>query len=708
VRRRLLPATAAVALAALCGRVQAQDELSWPLFFAPESTIVPADTARLRFWSRQHSFARNKANRFESVDSLVYHREDSAWEFRQRVWYDLARRWQSSNDSVDQGHLYSAQNQYLDLGGHYLRSSPWQWMSRWGLHWRPWFVLQQPSAFQAAVDLGPVFEFSPGGVPISVQGGLAATGWNDDIPDDIWETRYADFHGAPGVYGGIRIGDGRRLVPHVPLRMVLEGHARTVDGNGIGLARGTLLYREGIPTGDSLFVYLADSLLDGQESSLRDREGHTRFINSRWRIENLLRGAVGLKGAYRLHFQPSISYALRHYLITYPDEAILSDRKDVAHEAQVGLESDTLLFFRYRGALGIEYKDEDWLFRADPVEPSWAWVVENGEQKRVISNFDSLRVSNKDNKTGVISMLHRVGFPLPGNREMWYKYFISRSSRTYLNPSDVDTALNHGDLDRLLSRHRLGAVLFKEQRWSADLRGEFARDITNYVKRQRSQHNQTMRTYIIGARVGFHPSERFRIDEDLSARSSRTEYQYPHVHQGANECPPYTRKFESRLSGELALGRRLRLHASYRAVYSDIGRWYGREYFPAPDDTASTVARPERMDYYAVESKATETEIECWFSAMVRQGLTAELGAQFRDIYEQQFEGNGYDTNHGGIGYELEPYLRVAWDFRERLRVRFAAEWYVNTYGLGTYLEQQDWGAAFGNWDITLGVNLRL
>lgn len=676
--RRCAVALVALALESLCA--VDPEELTWPEYLAPPDEEMVPDSSGLHAGLRQDIYG----STFESKDTLHWSLIDSTYALVQNARYGLIRR-------------YDAREQWLDLSGRYSRTARQSRVgSTYGLEWVPLLNLKQRDRgngwFQSTVDLGGRWESDPIGIPLMLRGGFSARGWNDSVPDDLVRTEFDDFHGSPGFYGGLSVGGSRRLVERIPMYLNASVFGRYVEDAGLALARGTVLYGQGIASGDSMFVYIADSLSDGRESYLAEGQGSTtRSIDSPWRIENSLRAAVAFKGATSLHVTPSLSYRLRQAFVTYPEDNrnLLNDVSNTDHVFTILAQTDDKLFFRYRGGVTFVLGNEDWLFRQDV------------SREVAGENLDSLRRNNEDYQGSGAAMVHAVEVPMRNGAKISYSYLIDRRSRRYVNECRDSSVMVFDDNDRQRQLHEAGVTILETQSWKAGVSGRYVREVLNYTKGQRSSNNKTDHGYQLQAVAVYTRGDRLLIGEVLTAESNMAEYKYTrdndggYIHQGSENAPPFSRRFVSVLSGKLSLGERWALSGKWNETYWDDGAWYGSEYFGSYANTSAD--RPERTDYYAIERKSTEYRVELGISCAPRESFSFEVGSALQDIFQREYDGEKYETRHYGQGYLLEPYIKLAGTILGRIDVRGQIKRTVNTY------DEDIWDVR-RNWDMKLYV----
>ncbi len=706
-RRRLLETCACIWLCLIVWRsdICATTALAWPEYFVPPVSTQAEDTSRFTIGTRQEVYGQT----IESRDSLQWRYADSAQRFLQKAQYELIRHYETK--------------QFLDLGGSYARTRFLGREITFGLDWAPWLKLRQASGsyggFQGTIDVGPMMKGRFWDIPVGLRAGFSATGWNENISVDLREIQYADFHGAAGFYGGLRLGEpGWRPFEEIPLYGSLSAFGRSLEQAGLAVVLGSAFYGEGVPSGDSLFVYIADSLGDGRVSLLSEAaEDKTKLTDTPWRIENALHLSTALKGASRLFFIPSLIYALDQRILTYPDEPErLDDRKNTVNTLTILAETDPDLVVRYHAGLQFQLEDEDKLFRAE-----FPAVVERDSLDA--SMLDSLRVNNEDYRGTAALMEHSLTIPFRNGMALMYEYRISRNSFMYPNETPVaywggapDSSMyNDRDIDRQRQTHNLHAVLLETDSWQGAVRGQYSREVKNYIRASRSGNNRTDRTYLVVASLSSRREERFQLSEMLTAEAKTSEWMYPSVHQGPGEsqAPDYSRKFASSLKGHIRFSDQWMVKGRWYEAYWDEGRWYGAEYFV---DTAEIDTVPEHLDYYAIERKSTEYTVGLSVRYNPRPDLALELGSTLQDIFHREYHDSTYETFHNQNGYLLKPYIEFAWRSARRWNVSVRIERTINTYDDcydDTYYEDggqwwQKWDWWRRDWDINAQLSFRL
>ena len=167
------------------------------------------------------------------------------------------------------------------------------------------------------VDVGPVLKTNFKGIPVETRAGIAAYGWNDNIRGGLLGTDWEGYDSDPGYFCGVSLGDPSRPVGNLPLFISFQGIGKQIRNNGLGLIMGSALYKNTLPSGDSIFIYAGDSLLNGKDVYLRTNLGSGVYQSSPWRIRHSLTASGGLRAAPRfgLHRRCTISTGLTPWII---------------------------------------------------------------------------------------------------------------------------------------------------------------------------------------------------------------------------------------------------------------------------------------------------------------------------------------------------------------------------------------------------------
>ena len=345
----------------------------WPVSLQlPEQGEAPADSSRVGFVSGQNLYI----NTFKNHDSLTLRHVDSLYTAGQSMVYDL------NNDA-----LFNSRNQYIDMSGMVLRKNAFHGISL-GLDWTPTIVINSLNGSEGvlgSMDIGPIVRLNPWHIPVSLRAGAAAKTWNDSLSSNLKQVRMNQFRNDKGYYGAFEIGDAVRPVFNLPLYFNAKVYDRSMENSKLVAAIGSALLIRGLPTGDSLFILYADSLINGKDAALgQGQDGKTRYTNIAQRMERSYQVTGGLKGKQRLFLLPAMTYSLSRYTFAnYSEANSLSDRRDANNTVNFMLATRPDFFIKYSGGLCIDWETED------RVPGGLSSLIANSDG----SNLDSLRVS---------------------------------------------------------------------------------------------------------------------------------------------------------------------------------------------------------------------------------------------------------------------------------------------------------------------------
>jgi hypothetical protein len=622
----------------------------WPVFFGiPQKVTSRADSARLTISSN--------AKVFES-----YEKNQTTLEWQPAL--DAARLVQRSTFETSHEEMNHATNQYIDLSGKILKDSILPGNGNLGLEWTPVSFLnvrQSGGGFQTTGDLGPLIEMNMYDIPVMVKGGISGNSWSDSLPSPVSQSRMNDVHGAAGFYGACRIGDTLRPVPGTSLYANGGAFVRSINQAGLAVVTGSALFAHGLGNGDSLFAYYGDSLSNGKENFWGSAGAGNRqqYVNTPWRIARSYLAAGGIKSKERFGFQPSVIYSFAENSVAYPTlQSVLSDVKERLHSLNFQLGTKSSLPVLYQGGLKISWGDEEWLFASDLSERAFSNRPPTPRQ------LDSLRIKLGDyGKYQAISD-HALSITLPHELQVTYKLSAYRDSRTYTfsykydsnNDGIPDTIRNNDDNDRITVNNHLGISRSQFHGMDAEVYGEYSTYTLNFLKKERSADNYTEDGFRLGLNLQYRPSERFFIDERISADAEISDFLYKQVHIDPFDPPPYKRRFASLFSTVWNPFDGWELHGRWVENLYDNGYWYGREY-------RKKDAQRETGDFYAIENKTIDYTLEAG-CAMVRTIFRLEGGCLFREIYDQRFEENVYRTSRLTEGHVVEPYTEFRLKYR--------------------------------------------
>jgi hypothetical protein len=651
----------------------------WPFFFSVPQRGATADSAVLKM--------SGTAKVFESYEKA---RTDLEWQPSVKG----VRLRQNGVLETTHDETYGAINQLYDFSGRVAKDSLFFRNGSLGLEWTPVSYLNlrdTNSGFQTTGDLGPFVEMRLYDVPIMLKGGISGSSWSDSLPPSIARTRREDVHGDAGFYGACRVGDSSAPLRGTSLYANGGAFVRSISQAGLAVMTGSLLFAHGLGGGgDSLFAFYGDSLSNGKEQFWGNTGGRQQYINTPWRIARSYLAAGGIKAGERLGFSPSLLYSYAQNSVAYPTiQSVLSDVRQGLHSLNFLLGSETGLPFVYHGGLKISWGAENWLYKSDLSSSALNLPFLGPEEQKRLT--DSLNVELLDHDKNLAITDHVVGLTLPGGILLSYKLAAFRDSRTYTfsyrqGPADTATIGNSEDNDRISVNNRAGIALSQFHGLDAELYGVYSTYILNYIKKERSAGNYIEKGYRVGLNATYRPTDRFTIDERLSADAEVSEFIYKSAHRNPFDPPPYQRRLSSLLSGVWKVRDGWDVLGKWAENLYDAGYWYGRAY--RKDDSLL-----DKSGYYAIDNKTIDYTLEA-ACAMVRTALRIEGGCLFREIFDLRFEEDRYISTGKNAGYIIEPYTEFRMQFR-RFSLRGRITRMIKT-------RNDDRLAFRKNWDVSI------
>ncbi|MBD3391275.1 MAG: hypothetical protein GF418_04395 [Chitinivibrionales bacterium] len=649
--------------------------VEWPAALSRPLPEEPVDSSAAEVMMDQQgrlekawSTGRTRVRTLTSSNSAVLRHNDSLGFVSQSMKYDV-----SVNNDLE------LQNHYLDLSGHVTQDRyPFEFSSL-GVEWMPFMNLnrgQRKSTTQNTLHLGPTLGLSVKGIPFRLRGGGAVDVWHDELPDHVSDYDLRDVRDMEediGVYGGISAGNGtEEILPGIPVYTEGSAYIREQDSANVATTRAQVLFLKELNLGDSLCLYVADSLLMGKSAHMSDRPGgETQFSTTPHRVWHAVRATGGFRARPRLHFRPSVGYTFSLSTLAYP--SFLGDVQRTDHTIVAMLESAETFFLDYAGGIQFDFVEEDWMYRFSVPLEARRWASPDGD---TVDNLDTLDKNLLDNDELVTAMSHRVGKYLDNGLGLTYTFEIRRNQISYPNfyYQDTDTAQDTvrsvEDADRIRHRHRLELTLLSRERVRVTLQGEYLKNVTSYVRAEKSDRNKTARLYRIEAGLAFSPLPMLSFEEAGGAKVNIETFHFPQARPG--EFPPYSREFYSNLSGTWHIRRWCALEGLWDAIYRDNGYWDAKEYRDMPSDDVPDA-------FYAIQTKSLETRLELATSLSFRQWLLTRIGAQLHDVYERSFREGVYQTADLGIGYEMSPFAEIRVQAADRLLLDARVKRYIDT-----------------------------
>ncbi len=574
----------------------------WPeMFIAPDTTLEEPDDSRLNI-SNDFSYYKELRNNFHldylnSKDNAVF--------------------WQICEHSLL---LYddNTYQQYIDLTGGVEWGNLSFLNSDFGFNYEPKISYKrrlEGSILRSNLNSGPYLRVRPFQIPIKVEAGVTAAS-NDRLPGGLSSQPLKNYNADAGVYGGCEIGDTFSGIAKLPLFVNLKLFGKTIEGDGSGLVMGNLLFQHQLQTGDSLYFYTADTLLNGKDIEFLYEE-------TPWRINHSLQGAAGIKAKERrLGIVPAAFYSYRLSTTEYPSTENLIDIKKSSHTANLQLITTDRYFFDYQGGLQLTWDYEDHYFR----------------EKTDVG--DDLKGYN-DHRSDLASSDHLLRINFPKNIAAEYELHAFKDSRKY---SD---SLNENETDYIRTRHHWGLRIDSIAGFCAELYGEYAKTYLYYFRKRNSQHSKIVGDYRAGLNVSF-SRERFRIDERFYIDAEATDYRFKY----STNLPPYSRRLSSTLNASWLAHKNVEIVSSWIQKYNDRGHWYGKEYFDSTEVDFNS--------FYAIDSK-TDDYAFLFYTRLLFENWSANAGVSFRDIIQKNYDSRADSyIKDNRKGYTIEPTLKFS------------------------------------------------
>lgn len=609
--------------------------VEWPSLLVIYEEI-PEDSSSLSFSSASTLYDLT----LRTASDLMYQFQDSLGSREQHIEYQLL------NDPQ-----LSVRNQYLELPGEALRRSNRISDMRYGLAWRPRVDMntrREGAGLDGVTSFGPALEISRYGVMGRAEAGLIARGWNSSLDSGILEAEFRDLRWDPGVFGKWQFGEnGMSRLGDSPFWVGGDVYGEVVDTFTAASARGAVRMGLELESGDSMFVYYADSLTRGQLGTFAEFRDYSQDV----RTSRSLMGMAAFRGKNRLHLDPFLVYSFSQNSDWYPEELELyRDRRGRTHAASLGVSSDSVWSISWSGGFGLRWIDEDKVFRT-----SLRGIGPNGELSDS-TDREAVWADIRDSRgfeAFFNQHLEKFWFDRFGLR---YDFAISRRSRRYPKMYLDGAEIEAGDDYNIISEeHRVTAIPFKGEHAEFSVYGYYGKNMSVYLKKARSADNTIDTTYRIGIDAEVGSEMELNAVGRLWMEVKRTQHQFPEIYKATvseriPESPPgYFRKYTLEVEPSWNMREWLSFETGVRSVYWDDGYWNDPAYF----DSIWAGFREE----YKIQKKSFEYSVDMELGVQPIPFIEITGGFRFGDIYYRVFDGvsGDYMANDLLEGHKLEP-----------------------------------------------------
>jgi hypothetical protein len=618
----------------LFGQVQ-----DWPSILGlPPQAAPSVDSNGILVGTEQSLYMR----RLRSLDTATIMKNTPAYGVNQNVDYELTNDYWSGTRS-----------QFLDMSGEAVKKNLPFGMTA-GLEWVPVCIYNRyPSSLGVlgSVEAGPVMHFQPFGIPVMVHAGGAARAWNDSLTQSLTASRYDELSRDKGLYAGVELGSSTLPLAHLPMYLNFKGYDRSMDSSTLVAATGSVLLYHAMPNGDSLFGLYSDSLVNG--NTVLGQNGNVpRFINDPMKTERAFGLSAGFKGATRLFLDPAAVISYNQHSLSYHDQQnLIPDRTNTDCALLLVLSTVPAFPISYKGVLKIDWGDDQ-----------NSAILKAGQE---VSN-SLLAVDLDSYKSYRVALDQCVSKFYPNGMGVEYAFDISRFSRDYPNfyIQNNDTVRSNNDNDIIVNKQKVTVVPVPVSWGNATLFYEFSKNLSNYIKKEKSGQNTIDWFYEVGATYKNTVFGRCTLSEATSADAKVTRYAFPEMNRG--NPPPYSRKWTSLTIANVSLSRRLVLSTELDETYSDNGTLDSREYLDTTELQDQEFMAGYK-DYYAIAEKLWEHDIKLSLDVKVLEPLLVGAGCGYEVNDAKTFDilSNTYVTA-GYAGTRISPFVRIKSDFSKR------------------------------------------
>jgi hypothetical protein len=642
----------------------------WPYDLKPpEPAQTPAtDTSGTDFISQQSLYM----NTIVSLDSLRISSDNRVQSSRQIGYYRL-----------EKNELFNTRKQYFDLSGAVLKKKFIGQHVSMGLDWTPIVLLNSSSvnhALSGSLDIGPVIQADILSIPLTIRGGLAGKVQNDNFSiDELHETISGNARRDKGLYAAYDAGTGDAPVYSWPLFINLKGYGRSQETSKLFTNIGSALLCRDFISGDTLSLLYTDSLINGSGAVLGDEgaQGKSFFMD----IPQSIIRSYGIKGGiqakYRFFLQPAFYYSFARHSLQYPgDDYVanrhneLSDRQNTVSSVNAMLKSDPSLLISYSGGLRIDLEKEEKLFKG---RISSYRMIDS-------SNADSLKVKLNDYDGYRAIMKHVVSMRTKQGAGLEYTYNISRYLKTYpfhylkkkfipikidSNAIDIimktDTLSSDDDKDWIIQNHHLALIPISNPRGKISFIGEYSKNLSYYLKEEKSANNSMDYFYLLGVNSFFNVSERVKFEESIATDVKRTEYVFPHEYHALGFLPPsYSRELSALSQVTWKPDKKYMFAFQWKEHYEDDGYWFDKESVDSTGphyDSLIAIFNP----YYGIERIQWRHSCALNATIMLNQNTKFSLGGSFEYVFQKKFNDlkNEYVIDELQTRYIFVPSLAI-------------------------------------------------
>jgi hypothetical protein len=654
---KLLSLFIAVLLAGLMRPLSGQI-LEWPSLFAIPHENPAADSNGVRLGTEQSFYLKS----LKSDDTVTILENSPRYGLSQTADYELTEDYWSN-----------ARNHFLDLSGEAVKKSLPLGISAAGLEWRPVLLYQRQSAglgVLGAMEAGPIIRMQPYGVPVLVHGGVTGRAWEDDITGSLDVNQYKSMFHDKGVYGGVELGDQYAPLMKMPLYMNFKGYGRSMGMSNLVAATGYALLYHAMPNGDSIFALYADSLVNGN-AVLGQTGGKPRLIDDPAKVERAFQLSAGFKGTPRLFLEPAVVFSYNQHSLDYLNRVNQSsDRLSRDYVLHFLLSTVPDFPVTYAGGFRVDWQNQQ---RLNGNPPS---------SEGVAPDLGSVQIDLDDYKAYHVSLFQKASKYLSNGMGIEYSFDISRFSREYPVSYYLrggDTIGTNNDNDLIVSKQKLTVVPMPASWGSATLYYDFSKNLSYFIKQDKSSRNEIDWLYSIGATYKNTVFGRCTLSEATSADANVTRYAFPVMNRGSP--PPYSRKWTSLTIANTPLTRRVGVSAELQETYSDDGTLNSREYL----DT-NLLGNQEFMatyrDYYSVYTKIWIHNIKFAVSLHAMENLLMQAGCAYQLNDAKNFDGLSFSyVPTPQAGRRTSPFAILEFKMSKHLAGRAAV-----TYNFDTYL----------------------